>query len=244
MRSGLILLLLGLPGAALAAEDRYGPSRSPAIAPIAAATVAPPAVVPPTDYRGRLLTWSGKPAAPVAAPVAAAPAPVPVVATPAPPPRLYASRAPEPARLPTSLYDAPAPAPVVQPALPPAPVAAAPPITVPPPVAAPVVAPPAPTPPAVWPQAVAAPSLPPPPSAPPAAGAPNYGYSPPRAYSVVREWGGTPDRIPSPPQAFSGREVALDPLTLGAPQQPDPPAEDEMDEEQPAPKKPAKDARK
>ena len=234
MRSGLILLLLCLPGAALAAEDRYGPSRSPAVAPIAAATAAPAVAVPPTDYRGRLLTWSGKPAGQAVAPVAATPAPVPVVATPAPPPRLYASRAPEPARLPTSLYDAPAPAPVVQPAPTPAPVAAAP----------PVVAPSAAAPPAVWPQAVAASSLPPPPGAPPAAGAPSYGYSPPRAYSVVREWGGTPDRIPSPPQAFSGREVALDPLTLGAPQQPDPPAEDEMDEEQPAPKKPAKDARK
>jgi hypothetical protein len=211
MRCGLILLLLGLPGAALAAEDRYGPSRGrdPVVAPNVV-SAAGPAVVgrAPSDYRGRLLNWSGKPPGAVQA-VAPIP-PSPIAA--APPPQVFASRGPDPARLPTSLYDAPA----------------------------------APSP-AAWPQAVTAlePSLPPPPSAPPAAGSPSYAYSPPRAYSVVREWGGTPDRIPSPPRAgsFSGREVALDPNTLGAAQQPDPPPEDEVDEEQPprkAAKQPAK----
>ena len=80
------------------------------------------------------------------------------------------------------------------------------------------------------------------------AGSPTYGYSPPRAYSVVREWGGTPDRIPSPPKGgtYSGREVALDPNTLGAAQPQDPPTEDEVDEEEPRRKvaKPAAKARK
>ncbi|WGM40193.1 hypothetical protein [Caulobacter sp. NIBR1757] len=197
MRLGLILLLIGLPGAALAAEDRYGPSRSqsPPAAVIAASSPVPPALREPTDYRGRTLSWAGKPvtAAPRAAPVT----PAAIVAAPPP---VLASRAPEPSRLPTSLYDAPAPA------------------------AQPAAAGPQPTP----------PSLPPPPSPPPLAGTPNYGYSAPRSYSVVREWGGTPDRIPTPPAAsqFSGREVALDPGTLGAAQQPDPASDDEADEEQ------------
>ncbi|MDO9335891.1 MAG: hypothetical protein Q7T61_05780, partial [Caulobacter sp.] len=99
---------------------------------------------------------------------------------------------------------------------------------------------PAATPPAVWPQAAAVVQPSPPPPPPPAV-APSYGYSPPRAYSVVREWGGTPDRIPSPPKAaaFSGREVALDPNTLGANPSSEPPPEDEANEEQP-PQKVAK----
>ncbi|MDB5469166.1 MAG: hypothetical protein JWR84_726 [Caulobacter sp.] len=219
MRLGLVLLLIGLPGAALAAEDRYGPSRShiPVAAVIPVSATAAPVLREPTDYRGRTLTWSGKPfaAAPQGPPAA------PPQAAPAPPPQVFASRSPEPARLPTSLYDAPALAPA-----PPAPAIATPPAYSPPPAPAQPQA-------AVWPQAVQ-PSLPPPPSPPPLAGSPSYGYSPPRSYSVVREWGGTPDRIPTPPAAaqFSGREVALDPNTLGAAQQPDSPAEDEVDEEQ------------
>jgi hypothetical protein len=57
MRFGLVLFLIGLPGAALAAEDRYGPSRSTvgalAINPVAMS--AAPAMRAPTDYRGRTL---------------------------------------------------------------------------------------------------------------------------------------------------------------------------------------------
>lgn len=193
MRFGLIFLLLGLPGAALAAEDRYGPSRRhdsdavvvPVSAP-ASASVAP-AQRQATDYRGQTLSWAGKP-------VAAAPQMTPAPAAPpgvAPPQPVFATRSPDPARLPTSLYDAPTPGPVT---------------------------PPVPTPPAP----------------PPLAGRPSYGYSPPRSYSVVREWGGTPDRIPTPPTAaqFSGREVALDPNTLGSAQQADLPPEDDVDQEQ------------
>ncbi len=204
MRFGLVLLLIGLPGAALAAEDRYGPSRST----VAAAAVTPvavsaaPAMRAPTDYRGRTLSWASKSAvaAQVDPPAAAAP------------PQVFASRGPGPAPLPTSLYDTPAPAIATPPAYSPTP------------------APVQPT--AAWPQP-AQPSLPPPPGTPPLAGAPGYGYSPPRSYSVVREWGGTPDRIPTPPAAsqFSGREVALDPNTLGAAAQPDQVADDEVDEE-------------
>ncbi len=224
MRFGLILLLLGLPGAALAAEDRYGPSRvgHPIVAPIAASTAAPAlASREPSDYRGRLLNWSGKSSAAVQA-VAPAPATAPIFSAPPP---VFASRGPEPARLPTSLYDTPAPV-----------------------AAAPAAQPPAPPPlRAAWPQ-TGEPSLSMPPSAPPIAGSPTYGYSPPRAYSVVREWGGTPDRIPSPPKGgtYSGREVALDPNTLGAAQPQDAPPEEEVDEEEPRRKvaKPAAKARK
>ncbi|RYF94860.1 MAG: hypothetical protein EON95_03810, partial [Caulobacteraceae bacterium] len=121
MRYGLVLLLLGLPGAALAAEDRYGPSRSrePTVAPMAvpiAASAAGPLLAgrEPSAYSGRLLNWSGKPAGP---PPGAAPPPVtrPFVApspvASAPSPQVYASRGPAPARLPTSLYDTPVPAP-------------------------------------------------------------------------------------------------------------------------------------
>lgn len=242
MRSGLLLLLLGLPGAALAAEDRYGPSRGPVAAPIAAATAAPAAAAPTTGYSGRLLSWSGKPAAgQPAAPVAAPPRQVAAPVVQPPPPQVFASRGPDPVRLPTSLYDAPAAAPPVA-----RPQPAAAPIAPPQPVAAPPASPaPAAVPPStVWPQAAAEPVLPPPPAA-PLPGSRTYAYSPPRAYSVVREWGGTPDRIPNPPRAetFGGREVALDPNTLGAAQQPDPP-EEEVDEERPAAKQPVKGARK
>ena len=194
MRLGLVILLIGLPGAALAAEDRYGPSRSqaPVAAVIPVSATAAPAFREPTDYRGRTLSWAGKPvsAAPQAAPTAPAAAPAPA------PPPVLASRGPEPSRLPTSLYDAPA----AQPAQPSPPV----------------------------------PTLPSPPSPPPLAGSPSYGYSPPRSYSVVREWGGTPDRIPTPPAAsqFSGREVALDPNTLGAAPQLDQASDEEVDEDQ------------
>lgn len=203
MRFGLVLILIGLPGAALAAEDRYGPSRStvPAAAVSPAAVSAAPAMRAPTDYRGRTLSWASKSAV-------AAQADPPAAAAP---PQVFASRGPGPAPLPTSLYDTPAPAIATPPAYSPTP------------------APVQPT--AAWPQP-AQPSLPPP-STPPLAGAPGYGYSPPRSYSVVREWGGTPDRIPTPPAAsqFSGREVALDPNTLGAAAQPDQAADDEVDEE-------------
>ena len=214
MRFGLVLFLIGLPGAALAAEDRYGPSRSTvraaAVAPVAVS--AAPAMRAPTDYRGRTLSWASKSAvaAQVDPPAAAGP------------PQVFASRGPGSAPLPTSLYDTPAPAPRAT--VVPAPAMATPPAYSPPPT------PVQPT--AAWPQP-AQPSLPPPPGTSPLAGAPGYGYSPPRSYSVVREWGGTPDRIPTPPAAsqFSGREVALDPNTLSAAAQPDQAADDEVDEE-------------
>jgi hypothetical protein len=222
MRLGLVLFLIGLPGAALAAEDRYGPSRSsvPATAVTPVAVSATPAMRAATDYRGRTLSWAGKSAvaAPVDPPAASAP------------PQVFASRGPGPAPLPTSLYDAPAPtspAAVVK-----ASAIATPPVYSPAP-ASPAPAPVPAQPPVAWTQP-AQPSLPPPPSTPQLASAPGYGYSPPRSYSVVREWGGTPDRIPTPPAAaqFSGREVALDPNTLGAAAaQPDPASDDEGDEE-------------
>ena len=220
MRLGLVLLLISLPGAALAAEDRYGPSRTP----VTTAAVIPmsnsaPSYREPAGYRGQTLSWAGKATAP--APPQAAPAAPPQAAPrPVSGPPVMASRAPPPARLPTSLYDAPAPAQVTAP----------PPVLQPPASQPPAAQPLA----AAWPRtAPAEPALPPPPTPPPLAGTPSYGYSAPRSYSVVREWGGTPDRIPTPPSAaqFSGREVALDPNTLGSGQPADQSADEEVNEE-------------
>lgn len=69
---------------------------------------------------------------------------------------------------------------------------------------------------AVAPAETAAPS-------PPVSASP-YGNYQPRAYSVVREYGGTPDRIPAPPpqNSFTGPEVSLAPGLLGAAPQDDP----------------------
>jgi hypothetical protein len=85
---------------------------------------------------------------------------------------------------------------------------------------------------------VAAPSLPPPPSAQAVAANSAYGYNPARSYSVVREFGGTPDRIPAPPpqSAFAGRgEIALDPALMGGsdPDRADEP-QDQDEDAQPA----------
>ncbi|HYE45634.1 MAG TPA: hypothetical protein VEA44_07655 [Caulobacter sp.] len=219
MRPGLVLLLIGLPSAAMAAEDRYGPTRRPD--PILARSQ--PAASPARDasgYNGRMLSWSGK--ADAAAPAVRPPPPV------APSrPQAMASRSPEPtppARLPTSLYDTPAPAPAAAPAAGPAP----------PPGASSA--------PAAWPSPQPQAALPPPPS-PPRLAAAGTAYSAPRAYSVVREYGGTPDRIPPPPpqSAFTGREVALDPGLLSERRDEDPP-EDETEEDAGEPaRKPAKE---
>lgn len=176
MRPGLILLLIGLPGAAMATEDRYGPSRRPDPALTVAASTPPAAA---SGYGGEMLSWSSKPAAVRSPPADAAPSP-----------QVYAPRAPAPAQaaagLPTSLYD---PARTVSRPAPPS---------------------------------AAAPATPPALTAGSA-----YGNYQPRAYSVVREYGGTPDRIPAPPpqSAFSGPEVALIPGLLGGAPQNDPAAD-------------------
>ncbi|MBX3479913.1 MAG: hypothetical protein KF842_05905 [Caulobacter sp.] len=187
MRPGLILLLLALPGAAMATEDRYGPRRASELTVAGSATR-------PQAYGGPTLTWSGKAQASVPdarRSVAAAPT-APVRSPPAYADRGAAPAPAPPASLPTSLYDGPA-----------APAQAAPP-------------------------------------SPPVAASP-YGNYQPRAYSVVREYGGTPDRIPAPPpqSAFTGPEVSLMPGLLGA-APPDDPAGD-ADTEDPEARRPAKD---
>lgn len=70
-----------------------------------------------------------------------------------------------------------------------------------------------------------------------------YGVYQPRAYSVVREYGGTPDRIPAPPPqtAFTGPEVSLTPGLFGAAPQDDP-ANDADTDDTPE-RRPAKDKR-
>lgn len=223
MRSGLLLLFLALPSAALAAEDRYGPTRRPdPVLNTSQSVAAPPRET--SGYTGQMLNWSNKPAAP-----AAQPARQQAMVTPAP-------QAPVQSRLPTGLYDGPAPQT--------APAAA--------PRTAPIPAPQAPAPqpitqaPPAWhlPQAAAA--LPPPPSPAPVASPAMAGsaYNAPRAYSVVREYGGTPDRIaPPPPQsAFTGREVTLDPGLLSEPREDRRDEDEEEDIEQP--RKPAAKDRK
>lgn len=218
MRLALIALILTLPGAALAAEDRYGPARKApptAVAggPVAAGTAGPSA------YGGPTLTWSGKQGGapePRLAPARADPplaqpapartysaAPVPAVAPPSQP-------------LPQSLYDSPAPTPR-------------------PPEARPQVAPqgygsqgsgPQPAPVAAF----QPPPAPTPPSEPPVYRG-VYGANAPRAYSVVREFGGQPDRIPSARENGAGRtEITLAPdLVIGGQsggEEPQPPDDD------------------
>jgi hypothetical protein len=215
MRSGLFLLFLALPSAALAAEDRYGPTRRPD--PIL--TASQPAAAAPREtsgYSGQMLNWSNKAAGPVVQPAAPVMQPAPQAAAPN--------------RLPTSLYDGPsAPGPAPSPAPAPAPRPA-----------------PQPAPPAAWQTAQPSTALPPPPSPQPIAGSAlaTSAYNAPRAYSVVREYGGTPDRIPPPPpqSAFTGREVALDPGLLSEPREEEDRPEDEEDIEQP--RKPAAKDRK
>jgi len=212
MRPGLLLLLIGIPGAAMATEDRYGPARRPD--PVLTQTSSSGPDAASSSYTGPLLNWSGRPAAATPSP-AAAPAPV---QAPAPPGRVVVASAPvpqSPASLPTGLYDgaaASAPAPS--------------------PANAPANAPAAPT-------TVA--------SAPPVASTAAYG-SPwgdyrPRAYSVVREYGGTPDRIQAPPpqSAFTGPEISLEPGLLGSSPDNTPPENDGADD-QPV-RRPAKDSK-
>lgn len=227
-----ILVLAAIPATASAVEDRYGPSR--ARAPVSqppGAAVRPGYPADSGAYSGPLLSWSGK------NPPPAAPAPVPVAAAPPPPRPLNPQGSP----LPTSLYDQPAPA-APQPAY----AAAA---YQPPPAPVPAYVPPPPRPAPAPPPVLAAPPQPPapvvpavaaPPQAPPPAPGPVYGngYGAPRAYSVVREFGGQPDQIPLP-VAGSGREVTLDPGLLGQPAEPEEEDDEEAAEERP--KKAAKE---
>jgi hypothetical protein len=216
MRSGLFLLLIGIPGAAMATEDRYGPARAPD--PALALVSARAAEAPRSGYNGQLLNWSGRSEsvspAPVSGPVQP---PKPVQAATAAAPARYAAATPvasAAASLPKGLYDGAAPAPA------PAPVGTS------------------------APQAYVASAQPPTPSAAPVAayGSP-WGDYRPRAYSVVREYGGTPDRIPAPPpqSAFTGPEISLAPGLLGSSPDNTPPADDDADD-QPV-RRPAKDAR-
>jgi hypothetical protein len=211
MRLHLLLLLLGLPGAALAAEDRYGATRS--VLPMSAAL--PFGGQPGTAGSGRVprrLTWPGQIEQPAQAAAAAPPASgiipdrlgsshpgvagnLPGAAMPGRHPEAGLSAAPVMAPVPSApRFDPPRqetlaakPGPTVQMAAPP---------SVP-------MAPP-----------VAAQAMPPPPV--PVA---NLGYGSARAYSVVREFGGSPDRIaaPAPQSAFRGRaEVSLLPEVAGS----------------------------
>lgn len=182
---------LALTTAALAlasvaqAGDRYGPP--PARRPLATAAPAQPGAAPtPISYNGPLLNWAGK--RPAQAPVQPA-----------------APGAPQ--RIPGGLYRGQpgVPTPPVAPAPPPAPYApAALPDSLYAPVRAAPSAPVAPAPP-VAPVAPAAPvaTLPPPPSPQRLAASSPYASSTPRAYSVIREYGGTPDPIPAPAYAGS-----------------------------------------
>lgn len=220
MRSGLFLLLLALPGVALAAEDRYGPAR----APDPALNVGQPATAAPRQasaYEGQMLSWSSKPAAPStqSAPRSQATAVPPLAAA-------------AQSRLPTGLYDGPGPqAAAVRPAPAPSPKG---PVPQPPPTPQPIAQAP-PTWQAPGPAAVLPPPPTPAPMASPAMTSASGAYNAPRAYSVVREYGGTPDRIPPPPpqSAFTGREVALDPGLLSEPRDDDPREEDEEETEKP-----------
>lgn len=225
MRLVLVISVLAASATvAQAAEDRYGPPPVAATAVMTAASygarTAPTGPgVAAAPYAGRMLGWSGK-ASPAAPPpvfvpqTAPQPAPRPVAAAvvtpaPAPPaprggvqPSLYPSTyramptgaavgAVRPAAqppLPTSLYDRPAPTAQT----PPVPQAAR---AVPTPTPAPVVTPP---------RAQAAATLPPAPSAvrapapTPTTGA-KAGWSPPKYYSVHRQFGEAPDPITIPP---------------------------------------------
>lgn len=233
-----ISILAASATAAQAAEDRYGPPPVAVTAVAAVATAgyglpgARPSAAAPAPYAGRMLGWSGKvapPAAPVFAPAPAVsaapmtqPTPQPIVAASATPqrgvqPSLYPSTyramptgggrtATPQAPLPTSLYDRPAAA------------------AAPAPQPAPAYQPPAPQ---AQPQLQASAPLPPSPSA-PSAPAPTStakaGWSPPKYYSVHRQFGETPDRIQIPPPTsywVDRAGVAPDPATAGAASAPD-----------------------
>jgi hypothetical protein len=169
---------------AQAVQDRYGPPRSRTASPVVVASLAP------KPYEGRLLSWTGKAAAPpeAAAPVAEAPAFQPPAPAPQPVPRPVAMAPTRPVFAPQS---APEPAPKAPPARFERPLAAAAPIA------------PAPIMPA---QAAPAPATPP-----RAGGTPRY-------YSLHREYGRAPDAIPAqgsqphyvligPPDAPSAKDV-------------------------------------
>ncbi len=227
MRLALVIALLASASATVAhaAEDRYGPPRAQPVA-VPAAYAAPAAAGVAAPYGGPMLSWGGKTAlAPAAAPmVQAAPAYQPVqpqpaaytpsgwrdvtpgaaapraaVPAPAPAPRPVAA-----APLPTSLYDRPAPA-APQPR--PAPRAQAP-------------LPVQPQPQPLAREQAAAAALPPSPAAPRALAAAQPGGTSARAYSVVREFGGTPDPIDIPPPTsyWATRPGALAPMPGEAPE--------------------------
>ncbi len=209
MRLHLLLLLLGLPGAALAAEDRYGATRTVLPSPLAFGEQ------PGTGGSSRVprrLTWPGQ-IEQFAQPAAAEPpasrtipdrigSSHPGVAgnlsgAALPDRQLEAGFSAAPAMAPAPSaprFDPPRqetlaakPPPTVQMAAPPRESMA-------PPVAA---------------QAMASPPVP----------VANLGYGSARAYSVVREFGGSPDRIaaPAPQSAFRGRaEVSLLPEVAGS----------------------------
>jgi hypothetical protein len=157
-----ILAFAGASSAsAQAVQDRYGPPHSRPASPVVVASLAS------RPYEGRLLSWTGKAAAP---PEAYAPAAEPPAFEPPAPP-------PQPAPRPVAMAPARpvfAPRPALQPAPPPArferPLAAAAPIA--PALATPMQATPAP-------------------AAPPRAG------GTPRYYSLHREYGRAPDAIPA-----------------------------------------------
>lgn len=188
-----LAVLAGSAVGAHAAEDRYGPP--PATRALAAVGVAGQAQaarsLAPTPYAGRLLGWTGKVAPRV---IEAAPQPQP---QPAPQyqPQPVAARAPVPFQ-----PQAPQAAARQQAALPQSlydrPVAA--------PAPAPQYRP--------QPQPQRSATLPPPPSAPRVAAGDNGGA---RSYSVIREFGGQPDRIALPPPTsyWATREQAQPVLT-------------------------------
>ena len=197
MRLVLALSIVAVSAAsAHAAEDRYGPPRAASSSAGPQVASALPASSAP--YSGQMLSWSGK--APGQAPMAPAasgpalPQPIAPWAGQAPTPQRVSypsiaapvQRAPQPAfipqapqrqaaapqPLPTSLYDRPAA---------PAPVAAA----------------PVPQPQSPYPPSGGQAAPPPPPSVTARVRSPDEAS--PRAYSVLREFGGTPDPINIPP---------------------------------------------
>lgn len=208
MRLVLALSIIAVSAvSAHAAEDRYGPPRGSGSVP-AGPQVASALPASSAPWSGQMLSWGGKtpaqapaavataapampqPIAPWAGPAPtpqraaypsiAAPVAAPIPAAYTPPPARPAAPAPQAAAaqpLPASLYDRPAA---------PAPVAAAP---------APQ---PQPQPQQPYqPPRTQASTLPPPPSTPTRVRSPDEAS--PRAYSVLREFGGTPDPINIPP---------------------------------------------
>ncbi len=205
----LVLLLVSLPCAALASEDRYGAVRASE-----AAQGAQTGAISAFPVQRRL-TWPGQ----VQRPVPEIAAPVSAAVTAARPPPLSTpawSQVPgpqSPAAPVATLRPAPSLPPVVQPVPSPSPL----------PVPAPI--------------ARAAPPV----NSLPATGY-GYGSGSARSYSVVREFGGTPDRIvaPLPQSAYRGRaEVALSPDILAS----QPGADAESSESEPADNGPDQDPR-